>query len=67
MDTVPAAYAQISSDRAADSAQDAGQEPGAVLSYTIDESAAVPSGAVLQSEDLTADTLYAGESPPEGQ
>lgn len=62
VDTAPAAYAQISSDRAADGAQDAGQEPGAVLSYTIDESAAVPSGAVLQSEDLTADTLYAGES-----
>ena len=34
----------------------------AEVGYTIDESAAVPSGAVLQSEDLTADTLYAGES-----
>lgn len=59
MDAAPAAYAQISTDAAADAQ---GAEHSAVLSYVIDESAAVPSGAVLQAEDLTADTLYARDS-----
>lgn len=62
MDDAPAAYAQLS-DSAAEGG--AGTEYRKVLSYEIDESAAVPSAALSRAENaqgLTADSLYGQES-----
>lgn len=58
MDAAPAAYAQLS-DPEADDGQET--EDSKVLSYKIDESAAVPSAVLYQAEStqaLTADSMY---------
>lgn len=65
MDAVPKAYAHLDTESSEITAlEDGVQETGdiPILSYEIDESAEVPSAAVLQAksgEELTADTMYA--------